>query len=78
MTATNTFQIDISVPCYYSFFVERPADITQDALLASITPDDLNDGEMRDNTDYLQDAWSLDAVSTIECLDADGDYQQAF
>ncbi len=70
-TETKTFTVSYRVVSYYDIQVERPADITEEDLIASINRDDLSDGEETGGWDGLKEAWRNSDVSLI--LDEDGE-----
>jgi hypothetical protein len=75
-TELKTFQVSYRVVSYYDIQVERPANITEEELIASITRDEAlgGNGEESGGWDGLKEAWRTQDVSLI--LDEDGD--QAF
>ena len=57
MANTRIYRIEYPVTSYYQVTVERPVDITEEELLASVTRDDLANGEdVSDGWDMLKDA----------------------
>ena len=72
MSNTRVYHVSYVVDAYHDVYVERPVDITEDELLASITRDDLANGEPAGHGwDEVKDAWRKKAVSHI--LDEEGE-----
>ena len=71
MADTRTYQVSFMVNSYWNVFVDRPADITREELLNSITRDDLTSGDESGGWDGLKEAWRNGDVSLI--LDEQGE-----
>ena len=71
MSDTRTYQVSFLVHTYHDVYVERPVDITEDELLASISRDDMANGEPSGGWDEVKEAWREKRVSLI--LDEEGE-----
>tara|TARA_Y100000766_G_C18663054_1_gene486180 strand:+ start:323 stop:553 length:231 start_codon:yes stop_codon:yes gene_type:complete len=69
-TATKTFRVAYSCTFYYDVEVERPADITEEELIESISLEEFRTGE---DSGYngVKEAWREKSVSLI--LDENGE-----
>ena len=71
MSNTRTYVISYEVTTYYDVPVERPADITEDELLSSITRQELWNAQETGDGDGLKEAVREKRVSLI--LDEEGE-----
>ena len=71
MSDTRTYNVSYEVTCYFDVYVERPADISKDELLDSITRDEIRGAERSGDGDDVLEAWRSKSVSLI--LDEEGD-----
>ena len=77
--ANKTFIVRYPVTTYVAVEVERDENITQEALLDSVTRQDLVNGETQDDCawDTLKDSWR-EGIAEVYTYDAEGLYEDAF
>lgn len=71
MSNTRTYQVSYEVKSYFDVYVERPADISKDELLNSITRDEARTAERSGDGDDVLSAIRSKSVSLI--LDDEGE-----
>ena len=70
-TETKEFILCYKVPCYTRVTVTRPANITEQELIDSITRDEMADCEEFGSWDDLKEAWRDQSV--VEIMDSNYD-----
>ena len=71
MSDTRTYQVSYEVTSYFDVYVERPADISKDELLESITRNEASTAERSGDGDDVLSAIRSKNVSLI--LDEEGE-----
>ena len=74
MSDTRRFNISYAVTAYFDIYVDRPADISEDDLLNSITRDEARTAERSGDGDDVLEAVRSKSVSLI--LDEEGEEVQ--
>ena len=74
MAENQQFTISYYATCYFDVTVERPADISKEELLSSITRDELCTAERTGDGDDLRQAVRKQQVSLI----LDEEFEEAF
>ena len=77
--ANKTFIVRYPVTTYVAVEVERDENITEKALLESVTKDELLNGDDQDDCgwDTLKAAWR-EGVAEVYVYDAEGCYEDAY
>ena len=78
-TETKTFIVRYPVTTYYAVKVVRDADITEEALLQSVTREEITHGESEDDCawDSIKNEWR-ECNAEVMMEDEDGCYDYAF
>ena len=71
---TQTFMVSYRMVVYNNVRVERPADITEEDLIASISKDDIVNGDCEVTWDDVKAAWQDNDISAIY----DEDFNEVF
>jgi hypothetical protein len=64
-TEDKTFVVSYRIVSTHQVTVTRPADITEDELIESITSDDIANGEPMMGWDDVKEAWSQETIDGI-------------